>query len=451
MRHLRLAFPVAALALVAYWSTLQAPISADATSHVETAFSFLLEGNADVDEYVALSAPLRGAPERIGDHWYAPYTSGNAALFAVPALVALAAGIDPTMLAGVSVFPKAVASVFVATSVALVLLALRRLVDARTATYVTMAYALGSNAFAGASQEYGEHPTSLMLGTAGILLVLVGGPRAAAGAGLSQGAALIVRPTNVFLFVALLAVQWRARRVDALRYLLWAIPPLAFQATVSLLTFGSPFRTARGELPFGSLLEGAAGQLISPSRGLFVYAPWTVFAVLALALSWRGPADRPRWLVRFGSLAFAANLVLFGAYADWWGGWTFGNRYLSDLAPLYALALADAWRRGWFDRWWLRALLALAIGWSILLHAVGAGLHYFTWSGRHWDVTPNIDLTPWRLWDWTDTQWQFLLRRLVTDPGPAMVMESAVVLACIAGFALVSLRSTRDGYGRSAG
>lgn len=436
------AIAAAALYVVAAWSSVTVRTSADATSHIQTAYSFILEGDADIDEYVGLAPPLDAFRARIGEHWYAPYTSGNALLIAPAAAVALLLCIDPTSIGGVSVFPKLLASALVAISVALVHLTVRRIVDARVALYITFAYAFATNVFV-AGHALVQHPASLALVAAGMYAALVRGPRAAAVIGLVGGLAIIVRPANAMLVAALVAVVAREERAAGFRAVVWMLPAAAFQATVAALAYGTPFATG-GPLPLGSLPEGLVGQLVAPSRGLLVYAPWLVASLAALAWSWHGPADRERWLLRFGSLAWLGVWILFSWYAEWWGGFTFGNRYMSDVAPLYALALADAWRRGWMRHALARGMLAIAIGWAVLLQAAGAGLWPFTWNGVHWDLTPHIDATPWRVWDWGDAQWQFVLRRLVNDPGPAMIVEASVILGCVAAFALLAhARSAR--------
>lgn len=437
-RDIGWALLVGLLAFAAAWSTIHIPMSNDATTHVETAYSFLLQGNADIDEYVGVEPSLDASRMPIQGHWYAPYTSGDALLMTPAAAVALALGVGPLSTGIATVLPKLVASLFVMVSVALVFLLVRRLVDRRVALYLTFAYAFGTGAFA-AAQSYTEHPASLMLGAGSLLLALAGVP---AGAGALAGLAVIVRPANVFLLLGIMAFLTRDGWASARRFALWTLPAAAFQTTIGMVAHENAFFTG-GPVPVGSLAIGGIGLLISPSRGLLVYAPWLVVSLAALAASWRGRADRDRLLLRYGSLSFLGVWVLFGSYTDWWGGWTFGDRYLSDLSPLYALALADAWRRGWFARPLARAGLAVAIGWSVMLQTVGAGLYPYMWNGRHWDVTPNIDATPWRLWDWTDTQWQFVMRRLVTDPGPAMIVEGAFVIGVIACFALLSIRARR--------
>lgn len=422
-------------AFVAYWSTLQVPTSADANAHVLTAFSAWLEGDLDLDEYAALAHPFLARTNWVAGHLFAPYTAGTTLVFAPVALAAIAAGVVPGSILVAGVLPKALAAALVATSAALTFLCLRELVDARVAAYLTLAYALGTAAFSTSSQVLAEHAPSLPLVAGALLLMLRGRRHAAAGSGALLGLATIVRPPNVVLFLAVLAYFARRDARSALRYVLWASPAVVFQLTVNALALGSPLVTARGPVPLGSIPEGLLGLLVSPSRGLLVYTPWLFVAILALALAWRRPEAEHTSILRWGALAFAGTLLLFSTYSEWWGGWTFGDRYLSDLLPLYAVAAADAWRRGWLASRIARALFAVALGWSILLHALGAGLYYFTWHGAHWDVTPNIDVLPSRLWDWTEAQWQWILARAVIEPPPALILQGVILAGCILAFA----------------
>lgn len=435
---------LAILSFLAYWSTLQVPVSSDATAHVYTAFSFVREGDADLDEYARARPPFEARAFVAADgHVYSPYLSGLALIFAPIAALATVAGIDPASSAGAGVLAKLLASLLVSASVALVYVTLAREVKAETAGYLTLAYALATPVFGVASQSLSEHAASAFLIALAIVLVLArdadADPRSIAG--LPLGLAAIVRPTNALALLAVVTFLGRRGPGPAMRALLWAAGPLSFQLLVNIVTFGSPLGPPR-PLPLGSILEGMAGQLVSPSRGLLVYCPWLLAGLVGLAAAWLGTPDRLRWLLRSGSLAFLATLVVFGSYAEWWGGWTFGNRYLADLLPFYMLGMVEVVRRGWLRSIVARAAFAVAIGWSLLLQAVGAGLYYFTWNGSHWDVTPNIDVTPERLWSWTDTQWQFLLRRLVTDPGPAMIVEVAVMLVVVVAGVVIVRRSS---------
>jgi len=433
---------VALLAFVGYWSTLQVPVSGDASAHVYAAYSVVREGNVDLDEYGDQQPPLVYFWRDIGGHRYAPYLPGNTALFVPFALAGTALGVEPISLGAVGVLSKLAASLYVAISVGAVYVALRTVVDARVATYLSLAYAFGTYAFAVASQVYWEHAPTLMLTAIALALVsrAPSAPRAAAYAGLFAGAAVAVRPTNAFVAAALLATLARVDSRVALRYVLWGVPAAAFLVTFDWLAYGSPFEVGRGPFLPGDLLTGTAGLLFSPSRGLLVYGPWIALGLAALAFSWRGPGDHVRWTLRFGSLAVAAIIVLFGSYAEWWAGWSYGNRYLSDPAPLYVLGVADAFRRGWLTSAVARAALAVAIGWSVLLQAIGAGLNYFYWRGLHWDAQPDITYSTQRLWDWGNAQWQFLFARLILEPPAAMTVELLSLTLIIIAFALLGGR-----------
>jgi hypothetical protein len=160
----------------------------------------------------------------------------------------------------------------------------------------------------------------------------------------------------------------------------------------------------------GSIGAGLAGVLVSPSRGLFVYAPVLLFPVVGLAA----------WVARRrgGVLACAAIVVAVGVgtiaqFSVWWGGHSFGPRLLADVLPAVVLGLVPVWpaiRR----RPLMRGLFALAFAVSVLVEIVGA-FYFPSPRAVDWDTSPrDVDFAHERLWDWRDSQ----LVRLVRN-GPA--------------------------------
>lgn len=438
---MRTALLVGALALLAYWSTLQAPLSGDATTHLYLAHSFIADGDADLSEFADAPPPFVFNALRTPGGLYSPYLPGNALLFIPFELAAAALGIAPVSLAYVAVFAKLAASLAVAASVALVFLTLRRVARERVALLLTFAYAFGSAAFATASQRYWQHGPTLLLVAATLYLVVRGEGTRSGGArsGLLVGLAVLVRPMTGLFGLAVLAFLAHRRRAALPRFLLWGLPPLAFLLIYSARVLGSPFRLPGETVEYGSPLIGITGLLVSPSRGLLVYAPFLAVGLAALVASWRWPNGDLIWLLRYSSVAALATTVFFGWYADWIGGWGYGNRYLNDLLPVYLLAIAVVWDR-WLARAWRRRLFAVAVGWGVLLEAAGAGLYYVTWGGRHWDSTPDIAATPWRVWSWTEAQWQWVLARLILDPPAAIAIEAVVLGGCIAAYARLARR-----------
>jgi hypothetical protein len=91
--------------------------------------------------------------------------------------------------------------------------------------------------------------------------------------------------------------------------------------------------------------------------------------------------------------------VLYGAYAVWWGGHTYGPRYMLDVLPfLVPLAAAAGARR--LSRSAIAALW-VALAWSVAVAALGA----FVFPHERWNLMPeDVDRHHERLWDWSDTQ-----------------------------------------------
>jgi len=97
--------------------------------------------------------------------------------------------------------------------------------------------------------------------------------------------------------------------------------------------------------------------------------------------------------------AAAVEYVLYACYGVWWGGHTYGPRYLLDVLPLLApLAAVALSRPRTFPG--LGPLMAGALAWSVLVAATGA----FFYPHDQWNTDPDVNRFHERLWDWSDTQ-----------------------------------------------
>ena len=142
--------------------------------------------------------------------------------------------------------------------------------------------------------------------------------------------------------------------------------------------------------------EGFGGLLISPNRGLLIFSPIALVALIGIPASIRGGVRSIRlWLC----VAAAAQYALYAFYSVWWGGHTYGPRYMLDVLPLLIPAAAlgmDALRGS------LRLTLAsAALAWSVAVAAIGA----FNHPQDRWNADPqDVDRFHERLWDWSDMQ-----------------------------------------------
>ena len=174
--------------------------------------------------------------------------------------------------------------------------------------------------------------------------------------------------------------------------------------------FGAPNMFA------GSLLTGLAGLTVSPSRGILVFSPILVLALVGGYRVWRTrlatlstrEAQDAVLLGRYATLGSVAILMAYSQYLVWWGGHGFGPRYLTDLMPLatllFVFGLADPVRpaqEAATTRPTLRlrsVAVVVLCAYSIGIQALGA----FCWPSP-WTLD-GASVYVARLWDWRDNQ-----------------------------------------------
>jgi len=102
--------------------------------------------------------------------------------------------------------------------------------------------------------------------------------------------------------------------------------------------FGSPLvipAEARGQAGFLGLPVHLLKVLFSNERGLFVWSPLSLLATMGLVSLAR--SHRRRSAVLLGMIALQA--LMNGGVVDWWGGWSFGMRRMTELYPVFVVGL----------------------------------------------------------------------------------------------------------------
>lgn len=135
----------------------------------------------------------------------------------------------------------------------------------------------------------------------------------------------------------------------------------------NLIRYGSLIETGyTQEILFQKPWVGAIGLLISPARGLFIYAPLTLLLFLGLRPAWRRLA-RPY----FGLLALIClgYWLFYGSWFAWGGTWGWGPRFLLPILPLLMLFVVEPleWLGGREKSGLKSGLLWLGAGSLILL------------------------------------------------------------------------------------
>lgn len=268
---------------------------------------------------------------------------------------------------------KLVASLLASLSVALLYLLLRRRVSERNALLLTFAFAFGTTTWTISAQALWQHGLAQLLVVA--VLLLLTAPyrtRSAIAVGLLCGLIACNRPPDVVLAAALglYALFWagEVRRIVLLTVaaLVPGIAVLFYNIHVGGNVLGGYGVIGKAQFFNHSLLAGIAGLLVSPTRGLFLYSPFLLFALLA----WRyAPAARDeRRLTIVMIAAFAVQVALYGK-VDWRGGWSWGPRYMTDVLPFlfWMLAPVVAALRGA-----MRTVFVALVGVAVAMQAIGA-------------------------------------------------------------------------------
>lgn len=143
--------------------------------------------------------------------------------------------------------------------------------------------------------------------------------------------------------------------------------------------------------------------LFSPSRGLFVYSPIFLLAIAGL-LHYRHAVKRHSllWLIAIGSFG---HIILVARFPNWWGGFSFGPRLLSEMAPVLALLtifVARAWLQDSAPRYRRIGLLLflLAGGISLFIHSYLGLFNQNTLLSHGHSLPPHVDKAPYLLLDW---------------------------------------------------
>jgi hypothetical protein len=375
-----------------------APPSGDTLATRYLPVSILRDGTFHLDKFVFLYGDaLPYSMEQIRGHYVAVFPVA-AALLALPVYLPSALGpVDPASPFFFAL-ERLAGATLIALSAATLLLALQRLTTRSFAFVISLAYAFGSASLSTSSQGLWGH-------TAGQLAIAVGlyalvrardEPRWVALAGFALSFAIISRPTNALLAVALAAYVLLRHRRQVLRFGLAGLPPILFQLWYNAIYFGDPLRTQYRLLdPFHWSTPtgfGLAATLLSPGRGLFIYSPIFLLSFLGGAIAWGRGGDS---LLRAIGIGVIATILLYARWVVWWGGHSYGPRLLADVSAPLALMLCPLRER--LTSPWLRSVFIACMAWSVLAHAAGV-----FWQDGRWNGWPNIDRSPSRVWSWTD-------------------------------------------------
>jgi hypothetical protein len=389
------------------------PIGAGDTRPTErVAASLVREHDFDLDEFPDVEEPFA---RTVVGHRVSIYPIASAV--AAAPLFALAGAMFALDETGLALAGKWAASLFSAVAAALLYLAVGRRRPHQDALWTAVVFALGTTVWS-TSQALWQHPLALA-GLCGALLCVVRAEEDVAWAGragLPLALAVAARYADVvlaFVLAVAIAVRW-PRRSPLL--LMWAAPIALGVLAYHQVYFGSPLRQGlaadRFSTPWG---EGQLGLLVSPAKGLLVFSPVVIMAVVGLVRAFR---QGDRWLASACAAAAVAHWVFVGRWADWHGGESWGPRLMTDMLPLVFLFLPEGYDLA-------PRLTAVLAALSVAVQALGAFAYDYRWERLR--QRPVASTHP-ELWDLTHSPIAYYAARRLVVPTMPAVVDGRVVL-----------------------
>jgi hypothetical protein len=378
-----------------------------------------LHGTLTLDRIV-LAQPLYGERSAFvhtpDGHWRNAYSP-------VPVLEAATVGLllsrlhvlDLESPAAPAILAKITASLLISTAGLFCFLTAARVTSTQGAILTAIGFVLGTGLWPTASQTLWQHESAVTALMAAVWLATAPTEsrqtRHAFAVCLFLAIAGASRP-QLAPEIAWLALPMLGR--GTVRNRIVAVLPLAAGAAIVLALNYAWFGNLLGALhtleqihprihgvtsSIDDLRGGAAGLLISPSRGLLVFSP--VVLVSLLGLRRRDDRLSPALTAGWCAVGALVQFLFYALYSVWWGGHTYGPRYCLDFLPLLVPAAAHAVTRLRQMPRWTRALAVAALSWSVTVGAAGA----FVYPHEMWNIDPlDVDRRHERLWDWRDTQ-----------------------------------------------
>jgi hypothetical protein len=152
----------------------------------------------------------------------------------------------------------------------------------------------------------------------------------------------MVIPTMVsFIYLCyIFPGSYRQKLTQLFRNLLVLIPFVSWQLWYNFIRTGimikSPVQMPQyygNNALDGNLITGITGLLISPGKGVFLYAPLLIFSVIFIQKLWK---DHPKETIYIVSI-FCLWLVLHAKLRSWYGAAGWGPRHLITILPLIYL------------------------------------------------------------------------------------------------------------------
>ena len=209
-----------------------------------------------------------------------------------------------------------------------------------------------------------------------------------------------VRPSNAVVVMAVTVYVMLARRQIFWRYALsgaiWGCVLVVYSWIHYHAVLPTYFRVNQ-RLSFSHFFTAIAGNLISPSRGLFVFVPITLGILFIVWRHRQTVVSKP--LLFLALTVIALYVLVISTFNPWWAGASFGPRYLSPVVPWFVVLAVlglDALRRSAaaVNQRITLVFAGLLLFLSVTINAFGA----LSWRAWMWNAHGDIDHDAKKVW-----------------------------------------------------
>jgi hypothetical protein len=411
----RLALALALLGFAISFIAASRPLLGDNKNYGLVAESLLRDGDIRLDEF---AGKLTGNTREEGGHLYNYFPLGPSLL--MTPLVALVRPFVSEPSRADDLAARSTAALCFGVALALIVLVAQRFtgVTPRGAALLAGVFGFCSSQFSAHVGQLSSHATTVPF-VLGAFLAIAGTEARRPGlAAALLVVAYVLRPTTGLLLPLTAGWLFVYRRPATLRFVLVAALLGVGVLAMNLAFYGHvlpPYSELKRLEPLGFPL-GAAGNLLSPSRGLVFFVPWCVFSALGAVRAFRDPKCDP--FFRLLAVAIVAHFAVISCFPQWWGGWCYGPRFLAETMPEFALLLIPALPE-LFGAELPAQPRRRNVFFTLAAYSLAVAILGITRPAGDWNRRPvNVDQHPERLWDWSDPQ---ILRPL---RGPAHARAS---------------------------
>jgi hypothetical protein len=412
---------MAMIFLIVFFVYVVCPVttSTDSRWTFYISMSMLREHNADLDEYAHLMEDRDFRVVYLDDHiqYYFPLAIP---FVSVPYVWVVDKVFDlryPTDLATYLTdhFPderlakieKIAASLISALAAVLFYLLVSLRLDRLRSSLLALIFAFATPMLSTASRALWQHGLSALCLTTALWLILRGSPNKWPMFlfGALLGFSYVVRPTNSLSVFFLTLYFLMNHRKNLGFYFAGLLIPFAILVFDGLWVYHSilppyylPQRLGANLHYFNALL----GNLISPNRGLFTTTPIFLVSIYGLYLAVRNGRMVLNSIEPYLAVIVITHWVTISSFDNWYGGWSLGPRFFTDLTPYLAWFLIPVFEAGrlWSLRWW-KIVFGTALILSALIHfRYVTSICPFMWNGK----PVAIVQAPERVWDLSDLQ-----------------------------------------------